>query len=94
MLICGFPTARAFWKIAEDNHAAYEAKHGAGYTATDTGIYKNQGYGMKFFYAAIGLVLGLVANPIKTIKNIFTIKDLKENVSRLSVHNTKWSETA
>ncbi len=91
ILICGLPTARVFWRIAEDKHDAFEARYGASYTITDNRIYKNQGFGLKFFYAATGLILGLVANPIKVVKNLFTIKSLKDNITRLNALIARWS---
>lgn len=92
LLICGLPTAIAFWRKGADEHDAWEAKHGANYTITDSGIYKDQGYGTKFFYAAVGLILGLAANPFKVIKNIMMIKDLKESIPMLESSIARWAK--
>ena len=83
VFFCGFYSAISGWKKAESAHDEYEYKHGASYTITDDGIYRNTGFFWKLLTAAIFTVIGVIATPINVIRNIIGRARDQETVESL-----------
>lgn len=83
-LCCGLPVGISGWKVAGKAHRDYESKHGASYTITDSGVYKDQGLGGKILMFVLGVCFGVIYTPIKIIKKIKAIGEYKEEIQSVS----------
>lgn len=78
ILLCGVFTGITWMKKAKEEHEEHERKYGASYTVTDSGVYRDTGFGMKLLYFGAGTVFGVVLTPVKVIKDIVgSVKDNK-----------------
>lgn len=77
-VFCGIYTGLTWHKAAKDSHEEYERKHGVEYTITDTGVYRNDGFGMKLVFFIIGTVLGVIITPIRVIIDGVTLHKYKK----------------
>ena len=85
LILCGIYTAISGWVMASALHRAHEIRHGASYTITDSGVYRDKGTANKVLAFFLGAVLGVVITPIRIIKNIVGIKSDKQAI----VHYTE-----
>ncbi len=85
LFFCGFYSAISGWKKAEDAHNEYERKHGASYTITDDGVYRNDGFFGKLITAAIFTVFGVIITPIRVIKNFVSRAKDKKTIEELNM---------
>ena len=77
-LLCGLFGAIAGWKLADRSLRESEAKHGATYVITDTGVQKESNTWLKIIFFIFGLVFGIFMTPINIIRYfIRTAKDKK-----------------
>lgn len=83
IIICGFYTGLTGHKIAKEQHEEYERTHGATYTITDSGVYKDNGFLSKLIFFLIGTVLGIIITPFSIIKNGLNYKSTKIAISEL-----------
>ena len=90
VFFCGFYSAISGWKKAEAAHDEYERKHGASYTITDDGVYRDTGLFGKILTTAIFTVFGVIVTPIRVIANFIsrskdkkTIDELNEEIERV-----------
>ena len=81
LVLCGIYTAISGWAMASALHRAQEIKHGASYTITDSGVYRDKGTGYKIMAFAFGALLGVAITPIRIIKNIVGIKSDKQSIA-------------
>ena len=77
-LFAGLTVGIASWKNAKQAQREYEAEHGASYTVTDYGVYKDNHTFVKIFYFILGLVLGVIWNPIQIIINSVKADKMKK----------------
>ena len=83
LFFCGFYTAIAGWKKAEQAHNDYEYKHGASYTVTDSGVYHNDGFWGKLIVAIFATILGVIVTPFRAIVNAIKRKNFKNLIEEL-----------
>ncbi len=70
IILCGFYTGLTWRKAAQDMHGENERTFGVEYTITENGVYREDGFWLKFVFFLIGVVLGVVITPIRVIVDI------------------------
>lgn len=83
ILLCGIFYGITMFKKAKEEHEEHERKHGASYTITDTGVYRDTGLGTKIIYFCIGTLFGVVITPIKVIVDILDIVNYTKDAKAL-----------
>ena len=83
IVLCGFYTGISLKKTAEEDFKEYERKHGAQYTITENGIYREKGTGTKILYFFGGTVFGVVLTPIMLIVYAIAISVNKKKLKSL-----------
>ena len=80
-ILCGLYTAIAGWRAAREAHEEHEMKHGASYTITSSGIYRDTGFGTKLVFFLLGAAFGIIVTPISVIKNIIGMASDKKTIN-------------
>lgn len=86
VIMCGFYTGMTWRKAAQDSHDDYERKHGATYTVTDNGVYKEDGFWMKLIFFLIGVALGVVITPIRFFIDLFSARSTGKTIKELQAY--------
>ncbi len=81
IILCGIYTAIAGWRTGREAYEDYELKHGASYTVTDSGVYRNTGFFGKLLMFLLGAVLGVIVTPISVITNIVGMSSDKKTAA-------------
>ena len=77
VILCGIYTAISGWRTGEKAHEEYELKHGASYTVTDSGVYRDTGFLTKLLMFLLGAAFGVIVTPISVITNLVGMKSDK-----------------
>lgn len=81
VILCGLYTAIAGWRAAREAHREHELKHGASYTITSSGVYRDTGFGAKLLMFLLGAAFGIIVTPISIIKNIAGMVSDKKTIN-------------
>ena len=81
IILCGLYTAIAGWRAAREAHEEHEMRHGASYTITSSGVYRDTGFGSKLIFFLLGAAFGIIVTPISVIKNIIGMASDKKTIN-------------
>lgn len=68
ILAIGGYCAVAGWRFAANSIDEYDAKHGATYVISDTGIHRDRGTFVKIIFFILGIAFGVFITPINIIR--------------------------
>ncbi len=80
ILAIGGYCAVAGWRFAANSIDEYDAKHGATYVVTDTGIHRDRGTFVKVIFFILGIVFGVFITPINIIRWYVSAAKAKKQV--------------
>lgn len=68
LLLIGFYPAISWFRFAGRSMDEYDAKHGATYVISDSGISRDRGTAVRIMFFIFGLVFGIFVTPINVIR--------------------------